>query len=66
MISGVKKGMHGWIVCYCYTDGCLPISTKQKLLQSNKEQYRKEQPLPDKHAKRMQKLNWITLAVAVW
>ena len=65
MISGVKKGMHGWIVSYCYTDGGLLISTKQKLLQSNKEHRRREQLLPDKSAKRMQKLNWITLAVAV-
>ena len=66
MISGVKKGMHGWIVSYTNTDGCLLISTKQKLLQSNKEHHRREQLLLDKLAKRMQKLNWITLAVAAW
>ena len=34
-INGVKRGVHGWIFTYYYIDVCLPISTKQKFLQSN-------------------------------
>ena len=34
-VSGVKRGMHGWIFTYYYTDVCLPINAKQKFLQSN-------------------------------